>query len=221
MDILSVIRNRKTAKILVNPETPWPVNSPDQFPISEILEAGRYAPFHYPAHKSHKDRDSSIFPWKAYLLDAENCRNLLVKLQESGQSGGKIFGLLAAAEKLAIVSWKPNPPSQPSNDQLFDPTLENMEHICAASAAIQNMLLTATSHGIPNYWSSGGILRDKRNHKLLGIHESEIVLGALFFFPKQVDFPTQPDDIVPGKLAALRGDESHWVQPVQVSKTSS
>ncbi len=41
----------------------------------------------------------------------------------------------------------------------FAVTLTNVEHIAAAYAAIQNLLLAATARGIRNYWSSGGVLR--------------------------------------------------------------
>lgn len=59
-----------------------------------------------------------------------------------------------------------------------------MEHLAAASSAVQNILLGATSKEIPNYWSSGGVLREKSFFDYLGIPEIEILLGAVFLFPQ-------------------------------------
>ena len=77
-------------------------------------------------------------------------------------------------------------------------TLRNMEHIAAASAAIQNVLLGATARALPNYWSSGGMLRHKELRNFLKIPLNELMIGCLFVFPKDSD--TRGADIKPGKL---------------------
>ncbi len=61
-----------------------------------------------------------------------------------------------------------------------------MEHIAAASAAIQNLLLAATARGISNYWSSGGVLRSAQVFQQLGIPRQQILLGAIFLFPSEI-----------------------------------
>ena len=70
------------------------------------------------------------------------------------------------------------------NQLPFTGNLRNMEHIAAASTAIQNILLGATAAGHPSYWSSGGTLRQREARTLLGIPMDEIFLGCLFVFPE-------------------------------------
>ena len=216
MKILEIIRSRKTEKVLADPENPWPVVQNSAIPIDAILEAGRWAPFHYPSHKQHRGHSDDILPWHAYTLDSQACRILLKKLMDSGLDGGKIFGLLAAAEFTILVTWKPNPELNKDSVDEYYPSLENMEHIAAASAAIQNMLLQATEASAPNYWSSGGILRESLARDLVGIPCGQILLGALFLFPKKELFPTPPVKIVPGKLRHSRPKEIIWTTSVSL-----
>jgi len=62
-----------------------------------------------------------------------------------------------------------------------------MEHIAAGSAAIQNVLLGATSRGKRNYWSTGGaLLRSSGLRKKLNIPMDEILLGAIFIYPQEL-----------------------------------
>ena len=80
-----------------------------------------------------------------------------------------------------MVRWSEFEDEEPG----FAATLANMEHIAAAAAAIENLLLAATARGVSNYWSSGGVLRSQIVRQLLAIPPAEIVLGAIFFFPKE------------------------------------
>lgn len=215
METCEAMRIRMTEKILASPENPWPVPENLSVPVQTILEAGGSAPFHYPAHKSHRDVDGSIFPWHAYWLGPGSNRSLLQSLMARNVNGGKIFGLLAAAEVTILVTWKPTPdPLTRENPQLFSPTLENMEHIAAASASIQNMLLAATDRHIPNYWSSGGVLRNPDTFTALNIPHSQILLGALFFFPPKSQFPSPPIDNIPGKLRSQRPENDIWCSQI-------
>lgn len=217
MKILEIIRQRKTEKVLADPENPWPVTPNSAVPIEDILEAGRWAPFHYPSHKDHRNLEEDILPWHAYTLDSVASRLLLTKLRESQYQGGKIFGLLAAADFTILVTWKPNPLPDDAAENYFQPSLENMEHVAAASAAIQNMLLVATESEIPNYWSSGGILRNSSVKKLLQIPSKQLLIGAIFLFPPASRFPEPPVDIAPGKLRKSRPGKEIWTSTISLS----
>lgn len=214
MNALEAILSRRTTKVLVDPDKPWEVTGSLKELVPEILLAAESAPFHYPAHKSHKHGDlDSLVPWRIYCLDGEGCRRLLKWIRTKDVAAGKIPAMLAAAEFLALTTWLPTPGDQAGNpDNCFDPSLENMEHIAAASAAIQNMLIAATARGIPNYWSSGGLLREEYWMQLLEIPASQILLGASFFFPREDAFPHRPMEIAPGKLRSQKGKQSSWVR---------
>ncbi len=212
-----VIRERRTTKVLA----PEPLPCSDAaLPWEELLEAAGWAPFHRPAHASHLQENGlpGIVPWRFHVLLAADCRTLRDWLAE--RECGKIRDMLASAEALILATWLPNPPTDSHNPAasaektpLFAPTLENMEHIAAASAAIQNLLLLATARGLPNYWSSGGVLREADLFARLKIPPQEILLGAIFLFPQT---PTDRAQTVFSKLRDQRGPHTTWARLVQL-----
>ncbi len=208
-DVLcEVIRERCTEKVLSS--EPFPASSETTL-ADRLLELAAWAPFHRPADASHLEgrEQSGIMPWRFYVLDAESCRKLRSRLIEKDSS--KIMEMLATADCLVQATWLPNP-SQDKGEGLFAATLENMEHLAAAGAAVQNLLLGATASGIRNYWSSGGILRTPEVFELLGIPSGELLLGSLFFFPQDVGEAT----VATSKLRDKRGPLSGWVRRVSV-----
>ena len=54
-----------------------------------------------------------------------------------------------------------------------------MEEIAAVAAAVQNMQLTATAHGIACYWSTGGTTFDEGAKSFFGLEEEDKLLGFL------------------------------------------
>ena len=200
------IRHRRTTKVFANENA---LRSLDKETLMELIEVAGWAPFHRRADDSHRqqEHDSSV-PWRFYVLPKSQC--MIVRdylLQRNDQ--GKLPQMLAAASALINVTWLPNPSANSGDtEQLFDPTIGNMEHIAAASAAIQNLLIAATARGIPTYWSSGGAFRKPELFELLNISKSEVLLGSIFLFPDNLhDF-----EHVPGKLRDERGDTKSWVR---------
>lgn len=55
-----------------------------------------------------------------------------------------------------------------------------IEEIAAASAAVQNVLLGATAHGIASFWSTGGMTLKDPLKEHLGLKNEDIVLGLIF-----------------------------------------
>ncbi|MEM9481185.1 MAG: nitroreductase family protein [Verrucomicrobiota bacterium] len=213
METPAAIRTRCTLKVITDANDPWPAgDSLTKETLDELIALAGMAPFHKAADKSHRDGVRAFVPWRFYVLDAANCRALLENLQSRSIDGGKISGMLATAEALIQVTWLPNPAKDDTTEQLFDPTLENMEHIAAASSAVQNLLLAATDRGLPNYWSSGGILREPEQYDLLGIPHHEILLGSIFLFPAD----TRDAELHEGKLRKMREPVSDWARPVVI-----
>ena len=202
------IRSRHTAKVLATAALP---PRDRRALVDELLATAGWAPFHRPAADAHRGALASPVPWRFYALDAAACRDLREAL---GDAGGKVAGLLATADALVQATWLPDPPSETAPaGALFEPTLANMEHIAAAAAAVQNLLLAATARGVPTFWSSGGgVLRSADVFVRLGIPAGEILLGSIFLFPGET-----PDDArVRSKLRETRGAPagwSRWVTP--------
>ncbi len=61
-----------------------------------------------------------------------------------------------------------------------NPKIPVIEEIAAASAAIQNILLGATSLGIASFWSTGGMTHSAALKEYLGLGAEDIVLGLIF-----------------------------------------
>ncbi len=177
------IQIRKTEKVLSERDLP---TKDCRTVVDELLSLAGQAPFHRACEEHHRQHapQTGIEPWRFYAIDAASCRKL--RTQIPLENAGKIPAMLAAADALIMATWLPNAADVPAmgDEPGFAATINNMEHIAAASAAIQNLLLAATARGISNYWSSGGVLRGAQVFELLGIPREQILLGAVFLFPK-------------------------------------
>lgn len=189
METEKAINTRKTIKVLS--DTEWAITQSDSDTnqlLSELMALAATAPFHYFCEVKHRRTAvlNSLLPWRCYSLTATGCRELARVLTVNRIEAGKILQMLHTANALILVTWLPDVPEKPLMDgAIFDPTLKNMEHLAAASSAVQNILLGATSKEIPNYWSSGGVLRDAKFFDYLGISDAEILLSAIFLFPNE------------------------------------
>lgn len=197
-----VIRDRRTVKVLA--DEPFPVQDARQA-VEELVAAAGWAPFHRVAARVHTDGAlASIVPWRFHLVDADGCRALRETLLARGDKS-KVPRMLASATALIQATWLPNP-AKGEHAGLFEATEENMEHVAAAGAAVQNLLLAATARGIPNYWASGGALRGADAFGWMGIHPREILLGAVFLFPAD----PRDAEVSPGSHRDNRGAPSDW-----------
>ncbi len=208
------IRRRITEKVLA--KAPLPVTDLTGT-IRELVAIAGYAPFHRACDEVHRQSTlAGIEPWRFHILDAANCRRLIDVLPM--ENAGKIPAMLAAADALIMATWLPSQalagedpggatPEVTKLDHVhFDANLMNLEHIAAASAAIQNLLLAATARGIRNYWSSGGVLRLPSVFRQLGIPTEQILLGAVFLFPQEIG----EAELATSKLREHRTPPENW-----------
>jgi len=205
MNTTEAIHSRQTAKVLA--DSPWApsLTQDEQERLREhLLNLAAKAPYHYKSAERYKTGvQTSSLPFRCYTLDGNACNALASQLASIDPPPGKILNMLWAAELLIITTWLPDVfGTQPEHREMeplpFVGNLRNMEHIAATSAAIQNMLVGATAEEYPNYWSSGGVLRQEAARKILEIPMEEIMLGAVFIFPK--DALERASQIMPGKL---------------------
>ena len=194
-------RNRKTVKLLGDPDRPAPPGDLDRATIEALVEAAGWAPFHRPAFAAREQGNPIVEPWRFTMLDAAACRALLPRLSEIPKPPGKISNMLAVADALLLVTWLPEP-----SDDGWQATAFNMEHIAAGSAAIQTLMLTATERGIASYWSSGGALGTPEAFAILGIEPTDVLLGAVFLFPDN----SENAEAVPGKMREKRSARDAW-----------
>ncbi|MGI9351116.1 MAG: hypothetical protein ACR2O3_06105 [Rhizobiaceae bacterium] len=215
--MLNSLSKRRTHKVIGDPANPENAGQEQNSLMQRLLEAAGNAPFHYACDRQHQLEMSSPVPWRAYILDTENCRNLMAELLASGDTT-KIPNMLAATRFLVQVTWLPDPGTlqgEPmEKDQPdFEGTQRNMEHIAAASAFIQSLLLAAIDAGFKTYWSSGGPLRTRKMFRRLCIPENQMLLGSVFLFPDEL----KNGEIRPGAMVAARGGVSDWSRSLQLT----
>lgn len=210
-------QRRQTIKIISEAELPT-VNCRDE--VERFIACAGWAPFHRSCSPNHRQGIlSGIEPWRFHCLDAEQCRKLR-RVVIGDPAAGKIPGMLAAAKALVLATWLPNPSAAAETDietdsEAFEPTVANVEHVAAASAAVQTLLLAATTAGVSNYWSSGGLLRSPKILRRLLIPSSQRLLGAIFLFPSQLS-EACPVEIVKSKLRPERCPPSSWSRWVEL-----
>lgn len=213
--IKQVIKARKTSKVLLPVELReeqqalW--KQEHRHIVSEIIECAAWAPFHKRAHEQHcQDELNAPMPWRFHVLDPQACNDLLHFLEAQAQANddskwsrgwqSKIKEMVAASGVLIQVTWLPDSP--------YELSQKNIEHVAAAGAAVQNLLLAAQSHQWLSYWSSGGILRDEELFDYLGISREEQLLGSVFLSPE-----AHPQArIIDGGLREQRGKMQGWVR---------
>ena len=221
MNIEDAIQRRHTLKVVADLNDAWPAADDDDLVprLEPLLDLAGCAPFHYRCHESQlgPTMDSPV-PWRFHVLTATACRELAKQFVVEEAAAGKIVGMLAAADAMIMTTWLPDPPQDATSDtpreiQSFEASQRNMEHIAGASAAVQNLLLAATARGWHNYWSSGGILRMDSTYDRLTIPKTQVLLGAIFLFPRD----TRDAFTKPGANRETRGhrdDWSRWIRNV-------
>ena len=184
-----------------------------------MLAAAGNAPFHYACDRVHLAEKSSPAPWRAYCIDAQGCNDLMKSLIDSGDTT-KVPNMLAAAEFLVQVTWLPDAGTIQNrnagkDEPAFVGTQRNMEHLAAASAFAQSLLLAGEAEGFRTYWSSGGPLRSEKVFAALGIPETEILLGSIFLFPGEHELPDA--ETRSGGMREKRGEIEAWSRWCQFS----
>ncbi|MEM7736601.1 MAG: nitroreductase family protein [Deinococcota bacterium] len=217
-----VIRQRKTLKCLRDPAArysqPISLSEAQQQALQTMVEVAGWAPFHKLADEAtHRESElTSVVPWRFYVLEPTSCNRLLDFLEVQAETypespwtrawNSKIPKLIAGAGALVQVTWLPDP----TDDADLKPqlTINNMEHIAAASAAVQNLLLAAEARGWHTYWSSGGILKTPEVLDYLGIARTQMLLGSIFLTPADAPIGNQQ----PGGLRDKRGEVTDWAR---------
>lgn len=228
-----VIRDRRTLKVMRDPnecqDLTADVAADLYAAVRDSIEVAGWAPFHKPAHKdAHLGQGlSSVVPWRFYVLEKPVCCALLARLKSLAQAQpdtkwsraweSKIPRILSGSGAVVLATWLPDPSPTGGAAELSE---NNQEHIAAASAAVQNLLLAAEARGLRTYWATGGILKDTEVFAWLGIPANQILLGAIFLTPTELPH----DALETGSWRDKRGAPSNWsvwIEPGQLAQSAA
>lgn len=159
--------------------------------------------------------DSPV-PWRFYPLNQRNClrlgHKLLAEPELDLEPESTIIRLLGACGAMVMVTWLPEPDDSMRAQDAARRVHLDEEHLAAASAATQNLLLAAKARGMDSYWSSGGALRDWECFDMCDIPPQQKLLGAIFLFP---ELPKHIK-VRKGGLRDKRGQPEQWMRWVTV-----
>jgi nitroreductase len=164
-DIEEVIRKRRTVK-------PDKMNGriiPDDT-IVELLSNADWAPTH-----------ARTEPWRFIIMGPARVKEFvkrhadLYKLHTdpSRFTPEKYDKLISNGENVShiIIAWMRRAPSK---------KIPAIEEVSATSAAIQNLLLTATAKGIASFWSTSGLAHHPALKDEFRLGEEDLILGIIY-----------------------------------------
>ncbi|MEM6331648.1 MAG: nitroreductase family protein [Planctomycetota bacterium] len=211
----AVIRRRRTEKVLGDVASPADIPAGaaerNRGAVLRAVEAAGWAPFHYA-----RNAGGLAEPWRAYVLWHDQAAALARVMRDELGATSKEPNLAAGCGALVLVTWLPefyDPAAQAASSIPRDKQVQrDEEHLAAASAMVQNLLLLLTAHGMGTYWSSGGTLRGPEVAQRLGIPAGERMLAAVF-----VDYAETTNPAGSRKPGAHRDSRStDWIREVSL-----
>ncbi|MEM7456685.1 MAG: nitroreductase family protein [Planctomycetota bacterium] len=210
------IEQRRTWKVIADVSSPVAVDESLRRELDPVvmraLEDSGMAPFHY-----NRNMDGIAEPWRCHVLWSDTCRQVATQFNhwfDDVKPTNKLPMMLSACGALVLVTWIPQEdPGDKPKEKLKD---INEEHLAAASAFTQNLLLLLTAAGLGTYWSSGGQFRTVEMFDQLGIDHRERLLAAVF-----VDYlPASAENVrerIAGKNRELRSPAESWTRVVELN----
>ncbi len=179
MDTLEAIKTRRS----ISAVRPDPVDKQD---IEKLLAAGSQAPNHY-----------KVRPWRFNVITGSGLKKLGDVMAES--LALKTSGL----SKEVLEKERAKPLRAPviiavGVDKPTEPKISEIENICAAAAACQNILLAAHALGLAAIWRTGPTALDPLVKTFLGMEKDQHLIALIYIgypvsAPDSIDRPDFSD----------------------------
>ena len=175
MDIFEAIYNRHSiGKVKPNPVS--------REVIEKLLDAAVQAPNHY-----------KVRPWRFVVLTGDG-RDKLGEVMAASQQERHPDFPLEAFDKCRSLPLRSPVLIAVGVDKPGEPKVLEIENVCAAAAATQNLLLAAHALGLGAKWRTGEWARDERVKKFLGFEADQHLIGFIYIgYPEiEVEHPPRP-----------------------------
>lgn len=138
--------------------------------ISELLALADWAPTH-----------ARTEPWRFIVITPARVNDFVTRhanlyqqhANPSSFTQEKFNKLLQTGDNVShiIIAWMKRVPTH---------KIPAVEEVAATAAAIQNLLLGATSRGIASFWSTGGLTHHQAMKDEFKLGDEDIILGFIF-----------------------------------------
>lgn len=150
--------------------------------IEKLLEAGAQAPNHY-----------KVRPWRFVVLTGSARERL------GDVMAGIFHHRFPDVPPEALNKERLKPLRAPlliavAVDEPREPKVVEIENVCAAAAACENILLAAHDMGLGGHWRTGDAARNPDVKQFLGLSEKQQIIGFLYVGYVEVESvpPTRP-----------------------------
>ena len=154
---------------------------PDPLPrelIEELLDAAVQAPNHY-----------KVRPWRFVVLTGEG-RNKLGDAMAASQQVQHPEFPQEAFDKTRALPLRAPAVIAVGADKSGEAKVLEIENVCAAAAATENLLLAAHAMGLGAKWRTGEWARDPKVKKFLGLESDQHIIGFIYIgYPEFVVEP--------------------------------
>jgi nitroreductase len=153
---------------------------PDPLPgalVEKLLAAAVQAPNHH-----------RVRPWRFVVLSGE-ARNRLGDVMAAALHQREPATLEAALEAERTRPLRAPVLIAIGVDKPDDPKVIEIENVCAAAAAVQNILLAATALGLAAIWRTGPAAKDPAIKTFLGFSPDQHLIGFVYIGYPEADFP--------------------------------
>lgn len=175
MDVFDAIHNRHSIKKVKPDAVPHEV-------IEKLLDAAVQAPNHY-----------KVRPWRFVVLTGEARHRLGDAMSASLRERHPEFPL-EAFDKAHNTPMQAPVVIAVGVDKPTEAKVLEIENICAAAAATQNLLLAAHALGVGAKWRTGEWARDVKVKEFLGFDADQHIISFVYVgYPEFVEeFPARP-----------------------------
>ena len=171
MDIIEAIHNRHSQDKV----------KPDPLPretIEKLLDAAVQAPNHY-----------KVRPWRFVVLTGEG-RNKLGDVMAASQQERHPEFSQETVDKTRALPLRSPVIIAVGVDKPNEAKVLEIENVCAAAAAIENLLLAAQGMGLGAKWRTGEWARDAKVKEFLGFESDQHLIGFIYIgYPEFVSAP--------------------------------
>lgn len=212
----SIVRRRKTTKVFGSPQSPQSLDPTFRTQCDELVrglidDAG-WAPFHF-------DRriDGIAEPWRVHWIKQDTCRRISADLAvwfDDLKPNNKMPALLAGCGCTILVTWLPQRAEANEDPQKLISI--NEEHLAAAAAYVQSLLLLLESAGLGAYWSTGSLFKTPLAYEKLGISSSESLIACIFVDYTPGD-PHRAVETAGGGQRQRRSASERWLHEVKLT----